>query len=65
MLNAANEIAVEAFLTERISFPAIPSVIEDTLADCPLHSPASLEDVLALDAEARTLAESHVAGAAL
>lgn len=64
VLNAANEIAVEAFLTERISFPAIPSVIEDTLADCPLDSPASLEDVLALDAEARTLAESYVAGAA-
>lgn len=64
VLNAANEIAVEAFLMERISFTDIPSVVEETLAGCEARTPASLEDVLALDMEARRLAESRVAGAA-
>jgi 1-deoxy-D-xylulose-5-phosphate reductoisomerase len=61
VLNAANEIAVEAFLAKRIGFLAIAGVVEETLA---LSGPlASLprrgaEDVLAIDAEARGCARS-------
>jgi 1-deoxy-D-xylulose-5-phosphate reductoisomerase len=55
--NAANEIAVEAFLAGRIAFGRISEVIEGTLAR---HAPApaaSLEAVRAADAEARSRAE--------
>ena len=59
VLNAANEIAVEAFLGGRIGFLAIGSVVESTL-DGAAHlvglSPDSVDDVLAIDAEARETA---------
>lgn len=61
VLNAANEIAVQTFLEERIRFTDIPSIIEHTLENCRLDAPASVEDVLALDGEARAIAESRVA----
>ena len=61
VLNAANEIAVQTFLEERIRFTDIPSIIEHTLEYCRLDAPASVEDVLALDGEARAIAESRVA----
>ncbi|MEE4279632.1 MAG: 1-deoxy-D-xylulose-5-phosphate reductoisomerase [Halieaceae bacterium] len=54
--NAANEIAVEAFLGERIGFLDIAAVIEDTLQRLPATEPASLAEVEAVDAEARALA---------
>ncbi len=61
VLNAANEIAVAAFLDERLSFPGIAAVIADTLAALPVRAVASLESLLAIDAEARALAAQAVA----
>jgi 1-deoxy-D-xylulose-5-phosphate reductoisomerase len=60
VLNAANEVAVEAFLAKRIGFLAIASVVEETLAaSSALAAPRrSVEDVLAIDAEARRCARS-------
>jgi 1-deoxy-D-xylulose-5-phosphate reductoisomerase len=55
-LNAADEIAVAAFLQGKLSFPGIATVIErvlDGMSRTPLHS---IDDVLAADAEARRLA---------
>jgi 1-deoxy-D-xylulose-5-phosphate reductoisomerase len=60
VLNAANEIAVQTFLEERIRFTDIPGIIEHTLENCRLDAPASVEDVLTLDGEARAIAESRV-----
>ncbi len=59
-LNAANEVAVAAFLAGRIPFMAIPAMIEDCLTDLDARYakvPQSLEDVLALDREARIKTE--------
>ncbi len=53
VLNAANEVAVQAFLDRRIAFTDIAGVIESTLGDCVRGEPASLDEVLALDREAR------------
>ncbi|MEO0906499.1 MAG: 1-deoxy-D-xylulose-5-phosphate reductoisomerase [Pseudomonadota bacterium] len=53
VLNAANEIAVEAFLNERIGFTRITAVAESVLARYMPSQPATMEDVLAIDAEAR------------
>jgi 1-deoxy-D-xylulose-5-phosphate reductoisomerase len=60
-VNAANEIAVEAFLSDRLPFDRIAAVIEDTLASMPPTDPTSIDDVLALDASARGLASEQVA----
>jgi len=56
ILNAANEIAVAAFLDRCIRFTAIPQVIEDTLAQCAVHPADTLQAVLDDDAAARTTA---------
>jgi 1-deoxy-D-xylulose-5-phosphate reductoisomerase len=55
VLNAANEVAVEAFLAGRIAFPAIPMTIEKALAaaDRATSLPRSLADVRAADTWAR------------
>jgi 1-deoxy-D-xylulose-5-phosphate reductoisomerase len=53
ILNAANEVAVQAFLDRRLNFPDIPRVIESVLRAMPSGAIGSLEDVLAADAEAR------------
>jgi len=61
VLNAANEIAVEAFLAKRIGFLAIASVVEETLpsrASLASLPRLSVEDVLAIDDEARGCARS-------
>ena len=55
-LNAADEIAVAAFLERRLSFPGIPAVIERVLHGMPQTALHSIDDVLAADAEARRLA---------
>jgi 1-deoxy-D-xylulose-5-phosphate reductoisomerase len=55
-LNAADEIAVAAFLDGQLSFLGISAVIEQVLAKMPRGSLGSIEDVLAADAEARCLA---------
>jgi 1-deoxy-D-xylulose-5-phosphate reductoisomerase len=59
-LNAANEVAVEAFLARRLPFTAIPGVIEDTLASTRPAPAGDLAAVLAADAEARRLAAQRV-----
>jgi 1-deoxy-D-xylulose-5-phosphate reductoisomerase len=56
VLNAANEIAVEAFLAGRIGFLAIAALVEATLSASPelvASAPVSVEGVLAVDSEAR------------
>ncbi len=63
ILNAANEVAVAAFLEGRIPFTDISRVIETALAQVPGRSDDSLDDVLADDARARVAAERAVAGA--
>jgi 1-deoxy-D-xylulose-5-phosphate reductoisomerase len=56
VLNASNEIAVEAFLERRIAFPAIAQVIAQTLDAFEPEAPGSIDDVLAIDARARAQA---------
>ncbi|MGB6906324.1 MAG: 1-deoxy-D-xylulose-5-phosphate reductoisomerase [Methyloceanibacter sp.] len=61
ILNAANEVAVEAFLDGRIGFLAIAGLVEATLdraSDLVGLDPDSVEDILALDDEARAVARS-------
>jgi 1-deoxy-D-xylulose-5-phosphate reductoisomerase len=58
VLNAANEIAVAAFLDRRIGFRDIAAVIEEVLADGPGAEPAGLAELLALDRAARELAQA-------
>jgi len=60
-LNAANEIAVEAFLEGRIRFTDIASLLESALDNHPGGEPRSLDDVLAIDAAARRAACEQVA----
>ncbi len=60
VLNAANEIAVQAFLERRLRFDRIHSVNTETLERVRPSKPASLADLLALDAEARSAAEAAV-----
>ncbi len=62
VLNAANEVAVEAFLDHRIRFTDISCVIEHALSHISPHDDNDLEVVLADDAAARTSANSYVAG---
>ncbi len=57
-LNAADEVAVEAFLERRISFPGIPSTIEKVLALTPEGHPATIAEVLAADRQARQTAHA-------
>jgi 1-deoxy-D-xylulose-5-phosphate reductoisomerase len=52
-LNAANEVAVEAFLAERLPFAGIAPVIEDTLNAVAADEPRSIEAVLEVDRRAR------------
>jgi 1-deoxy-D-xylulose-5-phosphate reductoisomerase len=59
VLNAANEVAVAALLSERIRFMDIPRVIESTLAELGTGSVATLAEALAIDAAARARASHH------
>ncbi|MEO6004911.1 MAG: 1-deoxy-D-xylulose-5-phosphate reductoisomerase [Opitutus sp.] len=56
VFNAANEIAVAAFLSGRLPFLAIPAVIEQSLSQINNFEPPTLAAVLALDADARRVA---------
>jgi 1-deoxy-D-xylulose-5-phosphate reductoisomerase len=56
ILNAANEIAVEAFLERRIAFLDIPGLIEDVLGKVTRKEVNLLQDVLDADAAARVAA---------
>ena len=60
ILNAANEIAVEAFLNENIKFTQIPKIIEQVLQQIPASAGETLEQVLADDLKARQLAQELV-----
>lgn len=56
ILNAANEIAVETFLAERIGFMDIPLMIESVLTASVIEEVVSIEQLTAVDAEARRAA---------
>ncbi len=59
-LNAADEIAVEAFLSGRISFPAIAATVAETLDRVPKREPASVAEVLEIDRESRRVASEVI-----
>ena len=60
ILNAANEIAVEAFLKERIGFTHIPQVVEHTLQDLENAAAESIECILDKDKMARSVAQQYI-----
>jgi 1-deoxy-D-xylulose-5-phosphate reductoisomerase len=60
-LNAADEIAVAAFLERRLPFSGIAEVIESVLARTPRMKFENISEVLAADAEARRMAKEEVA----
>jgi 1-deoxy-D-xylulose-5-phosphate reductoisomerase len=60
LLNAANEIAVEAFLGGRLAFTGIAGVIADTLAAVPAGPADDLTQVMEADARARQVARTRV-----
>ena len=64
VLNAADEVAVAAFLAGRIGFTAIPAAIEAVLEAMPARRPTHFEDLFAVDAEARQRTEETVGGLA-
>ncbi len=64
-LNAADEIAVEAFLTGKLPFLGIPRTIEQVLSLTTSGSPASIPDVLAADVAAREAARRIIAASNL
>jgi 1-deoxy-D-xylulose-5-phosphate reductoisomerase len=61
VLNAANEVAVAAFLERRTGFLDIARIVSATLDAVPASVPANLDDVLAIDAAARRCAAAFVA----
>ena len=60
VMNAANEVAVAAFLDKQISFLAIPRLIEDVLTALPVEELNDMQDVLRADAAARTMAQEII-----
>ena len=60
ILNAANEVAVAAFLARRIGFLEIAAIVEDVLHRYAPAPPETLDAVIAIDAEARVLAGERV-----
>ncbi|MEG3122564.1 1-deoxy-D-xylulose-5-phosphate reductoisomerase [Sphingomonas sp. GB1N7] len=60
ILNAANEIAVAAFLKKRIGFLEIAAIVADTLDRYDPPAPETLDEVLAIDAGARRIADERV-----
>jgi len=60
ILNAANEVAVAAFLDRKISFNAIPTIITAALDTLPVTAVDTLADALAADAQARGFAEQVI-----
>jgi 1-deoxy-D-xylulose-5-phosphate reductoisomerase len=61
-LNAADEIAVDAFLAGNLSYPGIAGTIEQVLQDTSASDPESIEQVLALDQGAREMARAVLSG---
>lgn len=60
-LNAADEVAVEAFLQERIGFLAISEVVRETLSRVPIRTARTVDEVLGIDGESRRVARELVA----
>ncbi|MDX8379066.1 MAG: 1-deoxy-D-xylulose-5-phosphate reductoisomerase [Gallionella sp.] len=60
ILNAANEIAVAAFLDEKIRFLSIAPLIESVLASLSVQSVSCLDDVQFADEQARRIAQQHI-----
>jgi 1-deoxy-D-xylulose-5-phosphate reductoisomerase len=63
-LNAADEIAVEAFLQERIGYPAIYEIVSETLSKMPVRNLRTVGEILEMDGESRSLARELVAARA-
>ena len=59
-VNAADEIAVQAFLDGAIGFPAIADVVEETLARQPGREPRTIEEVIEVDRQSREVARKIV-----
>jgi 1-deoxy-D-xylulose-5-phosphate reductoisomerase len=60
ILNAANEVAVEAFLDERLLFTDIAKVIESTIENSTITEPSDLAEVIKADQQARLLCRSII-----
>ncbi|MCW8888160.1 MAG: 1-deoxy-D-xylulose-5-phosphate reductoisomerase [Gammaproteobacteria bacterium] len=60
VLNAANEVAVEAFLGSRLGFMQISKVVEQTMQQVPVSAVTDLDALLATDAEARRIAQNLI-----
>ncbi len=60
VLNAANEVAVAAFLDEGLPYLQIPEVVEKTLNAIPIASADSLDVILEVDARARNIAQEFI-----
>lgn len=60
ILNAANEVAVAAFLKEQIAFLDIVTLVEQTMTTYVPASPVSLDDLFSIDAEARRYAQEQI-----
>lgn len=60
IFNASNEVAVDAFLRNRIGFLDISRIIEETLNDSDYNSSDSVTELLSLDLESRLLSENHI-----
>jgi 1-deoxy-D-xylulose-5-phosphate reductoisomerase len=59
-LNAADEVAVEAFLERRLPFSGIAGVVEETLERMPGAEPRTIGDILAVDEESRRVARQVI-----
>jgi 1-deoxy-D-xylulose-5-phosphate reductoisomerase len=59
-LNAADEIAVEAFLQSRIGFLAVNEVVRETLSRVPARTPRTIGEILEVDGESRRVARGLV-----
>jgi 1-deoxy-D-xylulose-5-phosphate reductoisomerase len=64
VLNAANEVAVEAFLNDQISFPMIAELVTKTMKNMPSGDENRLDDILGADREARLLTKKLIERAA-
>jgi 1-deoxy-D-xylulose-5-phosphate reductoisomerase len=59
-LNAADEIAVGAFLEGQVSYLGIAEVVEETLSNVPVRYPQSIGEVLEIDEESRSVARALI-----
>jgi 1-deoxy-D-xylulose-5-phosphate reductoisomerase len=61
IFNAANEVAVQSFLDNRLNFTDIINVVEESLSKIPSSEPNSLVDIKIVDENARRIAGSIIA----